>query len=257
MNTGAATVTEMRNYLRSLERSRQSRASRSHASTFRMRGLEWDLLPDVFAPNHSPSTGVALALLGLPDGGGDFPLAGAVLEMGCGTGLIAVTAALHGSERVVAADINPAAVRNAELNAARHNVSDRVRAVQGDLFDGLDADERFDVIFWSSPYVLAPESYTYQHMHERAYVDPGYATHQRFLAQAPQWLTPGGVVLLHFSTRGDLVTLLRVAQAEGRGLHIVRSLVDTEGEHDVDHMLIEATVRRSLADATSVSTSVG
>jgi release factor glutamine methyltransferase len=205
-----------------------------------MYGCVWDLLPDVFAPIDSPSTGIAMELLDLSDTG-TFPLDGAMLEMGCGTGVIAVTAAKHTGRRVVAADINPAAVRNAELNAARHGVGDLVHAVCSDLFDGLDPDERFDVIFWSSPYVLAPPDYEYQHMHERAYVDPGYVTHQRFLAQAPGRLAPGGTILLHFSTRGDLVALLRAAQAEGRGLHIRRSLVHQEGEHAVDHMLVEVT----------------
>ncbi|HEX4704666.1 MAG TPA: methyltransferase [Pseudonocardiaceae bacterium] len=205
-----------------------------------MHGCDWDLLPDVFAPTDSPSTEIAMELLDLSDNGA-FPLDGAMLEMGCGTGVIGVTAAMHTGRRVVAADINPAAVRNAELNAARHGVGDLVHAVRGDLFDGLAPCERFDVIFWSSPYVLAPADYEYQHIHERAYVDPGYVTHQRFLAEAPRWLAPGGTILLHFSTRGDLVALLRAAQAAGRGLHILRSLVHQEGEHAVDHMLVEVT----------------
>ena len=233
----------MRNYLRTLERSRESLARRGRASTFVLHGREWDLLPDVYAPNHSPSTAIALDLLGLVTERrpAAFPMGAALLEMGCGAGVIAVTAALHGSTRVVAADISPAAVHNTTLNAVRHGVDDRVRAIRGDLFDGLAAGERFDVIFWSSPYVLAPTDYEYRHVHERAYVDAGYLTHQRFLAEAPRWLTPGGSVLLHFSTRGNLVALLRAADAHGRGLHILRSLVHSEGEHEIDHMLIEIT----------------
>jgi release factor glutamine methyltransferase len=215
-----------------------------------MGGHEWDLLPDVFAPIDSPSTGIAMELLDLTDSR-TLPLDGAMLEMGCGAGVIAVTAALRSGRRVVASDINPAATRNAALNATRHGVGDLVTAVCGDLFDGLDPDERFDLIFWSSPYVLAPRDYEFQHIHERAYVDPGYVTHQRFLAEAPRWLTPGGSVMLHFSTRGDLVALLRAAQAQGRGLHILRSLVYREGEHDVDHMLVEVTTPTSVRVAVS------
>lgn len=237
----------MRKYLTTLERSRESMAMRRRASTFVLHGREWDLLPDVYAPDHSPSTEIAWELLGRtterrpPD---------SLLEMGCGAGVIAVTAALHGTTRVVGVDINPAAVRNTRLNAARHGVDDRVRAMQGDLFDDLSATgkggpgEKFDVIFWSSPSVLAPTDYEYRHVHERAYVDAGYATHQRFLAEAPGWLNPGGAALLHFSTRGNLVALLRAARTHRRGLHILRSVVRRDDGYAVDHMLIEITTPR-------------
>lgn len=231
-------------YQTTLERSRESQAGHRHASTFVLHGREWDLLPDVYAPTQSPSTEIALELLGLADKRQPLvvPPGAALLEMGCGAGVIAVTAAMHGCPRVVGVDINPAAVRNTTLNAVRHGVDDRVSAVRGDLFDGLEPRDRFDVIFWSSPMVLAPHDYEYQHVHERAYVDAGYATHQRFLAQAPRRLKPGGRVLLHFSTRGNLVALLRAAETHGRGLHILRSVVRAEsGQEQVDHMLIEIT----------------
>jgi len=237
----------VREYLTTLERSRESMAMRRRASTFVLHGREWDLLPDVYAPDHSPSTEIAWELLSRatqrrpPE---------SLLEMGCGAGVIAVTAALQGSTRVVGVDINPAAVRNTRLNSVRHGVDDRVHAVQGDLFDALPPSEKgdkgakFDVIFWSSPSVLAPTDYEYRHVHERAYVDAGYATHQRFLAQAPRWLNPGGSALLHFSTRGNLVALLRAAHTHRRGLHILRSVVRRDDGLAIDHMLIEITTPR-------------
>ncbi|AXI81419.1 methyltransferase domain-containing protein [Peterkaempfera bronchialis] len=232
---------DVMDYRRSLERSRLSRMRRAGASTFTMLEREWDLLPGVFAPSDSPSTAVALDLLGLA---GPSPSArGSVLEIGCGTGIIAVAAALAGCERVVASDISRTAAENAALNAARHGVADRVRTVQGDLFAGLDPEERFDTVFWSSNYVMAPEGYDYQDIHERAYVDAGYQAHRRFLAEAPGRLAPNGSVLLHFSSRGDLVSLLRIAGECGRALRMLRVLPVQEGEHEVQHMLIEVAQR--------------
>ncbi|MFC5640882.1 methyltransferase domain-containing protein [Kitasatospora cinereorecta] len=228
-------------YRRSLERSRLSRMRRDGASVFTMQGREWDLLPGVFAPSDSPSTQIALDLLGLA--GPAVTARGSVLEIGCGTGLIAVTSALAGCERVVASDINPVAAENAELNAERHDVAHKVRTVHSDLFDALEPGERFDTIFWSSNYVMAPADYDYEHPHERAYVDAGYTAHRRFLAEAPEWLTPGGSVLLHFSSRGDLVSLLRIAGEVGRALRMLRVLPVQEGEHEVQHMLIEVAPR--------------
>ncbi|MGW7002557.1 50S ribosomal protein L11 methyltransferase [Streptomyces sp. NPDC054933] len=241
---------EVRNYERSLERSRQALRNQDRPSTFTMYGRDWDLLPNVFAPIYSPSTRTAMSLLGLTESVA-VPRTGSMLEVGCGTGIIAVSSALAGCDRVVASDINSEAVRNTALNATRHGVDNLVRAVDSDLFDGLDQDERFDTIFWSSNYVLAPEAYEYGSVHERAYVDPGYSAHRRFLAEAPNWLTPNGSVLLHFCTRGDLVSLLRIAGECGRGLRMLHSVPVQEGEHQVEHMLIEVTVTPERQDARS------
>jgi release factor glutamine methyltransferase len=231
---------EARNYLRSLERSRLARSRTDRPATFTMYNREWDLLPDVFAPIYSPSTSTAMALLGL-DESPVLPRTGSLLEIGCGTGVIAVSAALAGCDRVVATDINAAAVRNAAMNAVRHGVDQRFAAVQSNLFDQLDGQERFDTIFWSSNYVFAPSGYEYQNAHEYAYVDPGYQAHRRFLAEAPRWLAPGGAILLHFSTRGDVAGLLRIAGECGRGLHMVGNKVVSEGSIDVEHMLLRVT----------------
>ncbi len=229
---------EVRDYERSLARSAMSRTRSDRPSEFEMRGRTWDLLDDVFAPSYSPSTGIALDFLGWTE---EFttPRNGSMLEIGCGTGMIAVTGALAGCERVVASDISTQAVANARLNAERHGVRDRVEAVHSDLFDGLDPAERFDLIFWSSNYVLAPAGHVYGSVHDMAYVDPGYAAHQRFLAGAQDRLTAGGSALLHFSSRGDLDSLNALAAEAGRELRTLRSAVVQEGAHPVEHLLLE------------------
>ncbi|AJT63007.1 hypothetical protein T261_1321 [Streptomyces lydicus] len=231
----------IQSYERSIERSRISLTRHDRPDVFFMCDREWDLLDEVFAPVYSPSTGVGVDFLGLAD---DTPaeVGQSFLEVGTGTGVIAVLAALAGAERVVALDISPKAVHNAELNAGRHLVADRVRVLHSDLFDRLGPGERFDTIFWSSNYVLAPEGYEYGSLHECAYVDAGYRTHQRFLADAPDRLTPGGRALLHFSSRGDLTALRRIAAECGRELRTVDSVEVLEGEYGsdlVEHLLLE------------------
>lgn len=243
---------EARDYMRSLERSRTALTRKDRPSVFTMYGREWDLFPEVFAPIYSPATGISMDFLGLSESV-EVPCTGSLLEIGCGTGVIAVSAALAGCERVVASDINPAAVLNAAANAARHDVFEQVRTVRGDLFGGLNEGERFDTIFWNSNYVLAPEDYEYGSVHECAYVDPGYAAHRRFLAEAPGWLTPTGSVLLHFSTRGDLVSLLRIAGEAGRRVRTVQSVVVQEGAHQVEHMLLEVTPAQAPARRTAAA----
>ncbi|MEY9875679.1 release factor glutamine methyltransferase [Streptacidiphilus sp. MAP12-33] len=233
---------QVRSYERSLERSRQSMTRADRPASFHLGGREWDLLDEVFAPVYSPSTGVALHLLGLDDPSARPACQGSFLEIGCGTGVIAVTAALTGCVPVVASDINPRAVENTSVNAARHGVGDRVGTVHSDLFGGLDAGERFDTVFWSSNYVLGPDEYEYRSVHERAYVDAGYQAHRRYLEQAPGRTTDTGRALLHFSSRGDLRLLSRLAEESGRELRTLRTCQVREGEYGddlVDHMLLQ------------------
>lgn len=236
-----AQLSQLQSYERSLLRSRLSLTRADRPRVFTLMGREWDLFDEVFAPVYSPSTTVSLELLGLNDLDTEGR-SGSFLEIGCGTGVIAVTAALAGYERVVAADISPSAVENAVVNAERHGVTDRLQALHSDLFSGLREQERFDTVFWSSNYVMGPESYEYKSVHERAYVDAGYQAHRRFLEQSVHWTTPGGRVLLHFSDRGDLEALYRIADACGRELSVVASRRVREGEYGedmVEHMLIE------------------
>ncbi|MEU0159799.1 class I SAM-dependent methyltransferase [Streptomyces sp. NPDC006261] len=229
-------MSDVRSHLRSLERSRRSRTDPDRPRTFSLGGREWDLLDDVFAPVHSPSTEIALEFLGL-DGSGAQPPS-SLLEIGCGTGVIAVSAALAGC-RTTASDINENAVRNTRLNADRHGVGDRLTTVHSDLFDALDDGARFDRIFWSSNYVLAPEDFVYRSVHERSYVDPAYGAHRRYLTEAPHHLTEGGAVLLHFCERGDLARLSQIAEECGRGLRVLRSRTVLEGEDRIEHHLLE------------------
>ncbi|GGX32543.1 hypothetical protein GCM10010297_62400 [Streptomyces malachitofuscus] len=228
----------LRSFERSLERSRRSLHRSDRPEEFTLAGRQWALLDEVFAPVYSPSTEAALRFLGVA-GDGEPLLTGSLLEIGCGSGVVAVLAALAGHSPVVAADINPRAVENTTINADRHGA--RVRAVHSDLFSAL-GDERFDTIFWSSNYVQAPGDYLYRSLHEYAYVDPGYRAHRRYLCQAPERLTADGVALLHFSSRGDLDALHRIAEECGRHLRTVRSMTVLEGEYGddlVEHLLLE------------------
>jgi release factor glutamine methyltransferase len=60
-----------------------------------------------------------------------------VLDVGTGTGNIAIHAALKGAGRVLALDRNSAAVAAARENAKRHGVSDRIEARGSDVFSAL------------------------------------------------------------------------------------------------------------------------
>jgi release factor glutamine methyltransferase len=231
-------MSHIRSHLKSLDRCNRSLTRPDRPREFALLDRDWDLLDQVFAPLYSPSTLIGAEFLGVT-GAGEHKPPSSLLEIGCGTGLIAVQAALSGCTSVVATDINEHAVENTRLNAERHGVADRVTALRSDLFSAIDPDARFDQIFWSSNYVMAPPDYSYRSVHERAYVDAGYRTHRRYLSEAVHHLTDDGTALLHFSDRGNLGALREIAGECGRELHTLESRTVGEGADPVEHMLLE------------------
>ena len=67
------------------------------------------------------------------------------LDIGCGTGILAVQLALNGAAHVRALDIDDRAVANTLANAFRNNVADRVTAETVDLFPWVP-EERYEVV---------------------------------------------------------------------------------------------------------------
>ena len=118
---------------------------------------------------------------------------GRVLELGTGSGLIAVLCALQGAT-VVATDLNPHAVRLARVNAALNGVS--IEAVEADLFEGIRG--RFSLVVFNPPYLpTAPEDVTGDRWLD-ASVDggkDGLGPARRFLAGLRPRLAPGGRAL--------------------------------------------------------------
>ena len=67
------------------------------------------------------------------------------LDVGCGSGLLAVQLALNGAEHVHAIDIQRQAVANTLANAFRNGVADRVTGAEVDLYM-FEPDRRYDVV---------------------------------------------------------------------------------------------------------------
>lgn len=112
-----------------------------------------------------------------------------VLEVGCGLGLAAITAAREGA-RVAASDLNPFALREVRDRARERGIA--VDPVRTDLLEGLG---RFDVVMFNPPYLpTSPDQVDPDPWHQRA-VDggpDGLEVVRRFLAALPDHLRPGG-----------------------------------------------------------------
>ncbi|MCL2545349.1 MAG: 50S ribosomal protein L11 methyltransferase [Clostridia bacterium] len=70
----------------------------------------------------------------------------ACLDVGCGTGILAIACALLGASKVTAVDIDPTAVTVAERNVRANGVAGTVRVRQGDLLKESPAGEAAGVL---------------------------------------------------------------------------------------------------------------
>lgn len=61
-----------------------------------------------------------------------------VLDVGCGSGILAIAAILLGAESALGVDIDTTAVKTANENAVINHVDDRFHAVAGDLVDKIE-----------------------------------------------------------------------------------------------------------------------
>jgi release factor glutamine methyltransferase len=135
-----------------------------------------------------------------------------VADVCTGSGLLAVTAALHGAGAVAATDRSRRAVFNARVNARLNGVA--VHAVRGDLLEPLDG-RCFDLIVSNPPYVPADTDALPSGGPARAWDAGrnGRAVIDRLCDEAPGRLRPGGALLLvHSSVCGEQPTLERLAR---------------------------------------------
>jgi release factor glutamine methyltransferase len=124
----------------------------------------------------------------------DMPPGTEVLDIGTGSGVLALRAACPGV-RVTAVDRDRRAVLTARLNARRFHR--RVRVRRGDLFAAV-ADRTFDLIVSNPPYVPAPLTPLPRRRASRAWDagQDGRAVLDRLCDGARRMLRPHGVLLM-------------------------------------------------------------
>jgi methylase of polypeptide subunit release factors len=121
----------------------------------------------------------------------------AVLDYGTGTGYLAIMAALNGAGKVIAIDINPAAVNCAQANVERYKLEDKIEVRQSDGFQAVYPGEKFDCILAGMPW----ESVDTDDMLERSVYDPEYRMRRDLFNNAKNVLTSSGKIFTTWSER--------------------------------------------------------
>jgi len=117
-----------------------------------------------------------------------------VLDVGCGTGIIALHCAKAGA-RVTASDVSIRAIECARSNAERNNLD--ILLVESDLLERLEGE--FEVIVFNPPYLPEDE------MNDPRWTGglSGLETALIFLEQCKRRLAPGGRVYVIVSTLSE------------------------------------------------------
>jgi release factor glutamine methyltransferase len=141
-----------------------------------------------------------------------------ILELGTGTGAIAVTLKVHRpAATIVGTDISPQCLTLAGQNATRHQVD--ISWVESDWFSAIEALEPFDMIVSNPPYIAQNDVYLTQGdlpaepLLALSSGRTGLESLQQIIADAPDYLKPGGHLLLeHGYDQESAVTRLLKAQ---------------------------------------------
>lgn len=152
-------------------------------------GLMFEVDRDVLIPRPETELLVELALNRIPQ-------SAAVVDLGTGTGAVAIALAKERPNcTVIATDISAAALRIARANARRHQVT--ISFVEADWFEGLG---RFDLVLSNPPYVRIDDPHLPALKFEPSTAliagPDGLDAIRRIVTDAPAHLAPGGHLII-------------------------------------------------------------
>ncbi|ELX11791.1 methyltransferase [Janthinobacterium sp. HH01] len=175
--------------------------------TFRYLGKEFLVFPNTFWP-YTDSQPLVRSLR--------VPTGGSVLDVGTGSGVIAVFACYAGGARVLAVDINPAALKSAQHNAAAHGFGETMEVRYSCLFDGI-GNEQFDVITANLPF----RNKEAHDVVARSQWDTDFRTNTQFFQQVGKYLKPDGRIYFAHSNFGAVKEVRRLAKENGYSMRLL------------------------------------
>jgi release factor glutamine methyltransferase len=185
-------------------------------------GLDFSVTPDVLIPRPETELVVEAALKIIQATGSQVT----IIDLCAGSGCIAVSLAKEtAASRIFATDKSDRALAVARENARKHDVSDRIRFLEGDLFGPLaelDLHGMADIIVSNPPYVrsgdlptLQPEVRDFEPELALISGPEGTEIQQRIVATAPEFLKKYGALIMEMG-QGQSGALMRMVNDTGR-----------------------------------------
>lgn len=153
------------------------------------------IFPEVMSPKYDRSSQIFISIM--PSQRGKT-----FLEIGCGSGIVSVFAALNGASKIVAVDINNVAIQNTQENFKKHQLLN-ADAFYSDLFENVKGT--FDTVFFNAPF----HGNRPVDILEYGTSDYNYKTLKRFFSKVSNYLNPDGEIFLGFSDMSDNQLLQR------------------------------------------------
>lgn len=140
-----------------------------------------------------------------------------VLDVGTGTGVIAIFAAYKGAGKVIAVDLNPAAVACAKENVRRHGFGKIIEVRLSNVFSAIKPTEKFNVIAANLPFRIKPA----KDLVEASMWDTGFRVHKAFFKGVSKHLKPNGRIFLDQANYGGLREMKALARKHGFSIKII------------------------------------
>jgi release factor glutamine methyltransferase len=161
---------------------------------------------------------------------------GRALDVGTGSGAIALSLAAEGRFRqIVATDASPDALEIAAANARRLELDSLIEFRAGALWTALEAGSRFDIIISNPPYIaeseragLMPEVRDWEPPLALIAPEGGVGMLYALVDGAVEWLNDGGLLALELAPWQAGVVSERAVASGYEGIRVLRDLAGRE-----------------------------
>ncbi len=155
-----------------------------------LQGVRLTLHKGVFFPDPSHTNSTSILLNAIPS-----MIGKSVLDMGCGTGVLGIYAAIHGAKKVVLTDVKEEALSNTRENIELNEVTSVCEVITSNLFENVSGT--FDYILGNLPIVDGSWDL------DVTTVD----LLKKFLTDSKEYLNSDGVVYFTWNSESDVLAL--------------------------------------------------
>ena len=163
-----------------------------------------------------------------------------IIDIGTGSGNIAISLAKNISNiRIYAGDISLGALTVANENVEKHNVTDKIHLLHGNVFDAFNIDikkEQVDFVVSNPPYVsesesknLEPELIDHEPLLALIGGEDGLCIYKQIIKDAAGWIKPDGYLVIEIGeTQADSIIKLMQNELYYDEIEIINDLQGKE-----------------------------